>query len=300
MDGVAFVPPEVRNRLVVRFGPDVLGWCDQLPALVDQLAARWNLTVLAGGGGGTSRVFHCKQQGDGATVWLKLTPDLEIASAESEALHAWADTPWVVNLLAKDLAVGALLLEDVKPGVPMRQLTWSLPEVAALLRELRIPFPARGQGSVLQPLAHRVEFLFELTDRRLAGAGLREVIAPAVLDRARAAALDLANDGTTGLVHGDLHPANVLSGPGRQLVAIDPRPALGDPDFDAVDWVMAGVEEFAELERRVEALAALVPGQTAGRILAWCRAVAVMDAASRLCAGRDDAETRFLVALAHD
>ncbi|WDN57589.1 aminoglycoside phosphotransferase family protein (plasmid) [Streptomyces clavuligerus] len=265
---------------------------------MDQLAARWNLTVLAEGGGGTSRVFHCIQQGDGATVWLKLTPDLEIASAESEALHAWADTPWVVKLLAEDLVVGALLLEDVKPGVPMRRLSWSLPEVAALLRELRIPSPARGQGSVLQPLAHRVDFLFELTGRRLAGAGLNEVFAPAVLNRARAAALDLASGDTTGLVHGDLHPVNVLSGPGQHMVAIDPRPALGDPDFDAVDWVMAGVEEFAELERRAEELAALVPGQTAARVLAWCRAVAVMDAASRLCAGRDDAETQFLMALA--
>lgn len=298
MDGIAFVPPEVRSRLVVRSGPEVLGWCDQLPALVDQLAARWNLTVLAGGGGGTSRVFHCTQEGGGANVWLKLTPDLEIASAESEALHAWADTPSVVQLLAEDPAVGALLLEDVKPGVPVRQLSWSLPEVAALLRELRIPSPARGQGSVLQPLAHRVDFLFELTDRRLAGAGLSEVFAPAVLDRARAAALDLASGGTVGLVHGDLHPANVLSGPGQKMVAIDPRPALGDPDFDAVDWVMAGVEELVELERRVEELAALVPGQSSGRVLAWCRAVAVMDAASRLCAGRNDAETRFLVALA--
>ena len=134
----------------------------------------------------------------------------------------------------------------------MRQLTWSLPEVAALLRELRIPSPARGQGSVLQPLAHRVNFLFELTDRRLAGAGLSEVFAPAVLDRARAAALDLASGGTMGLVHGDLHPANVLSGPGQHMVAIGPRPALGDPDSDAVDWMMAGVEEFAELERSVE------------------------------------------------
>ncbi|WP_405640495.1 phosphotransferase [Streptomyces uncialis] len=180
----------------------------------------------------------------------------------------------------------------------MRRLTWSLPEVAALLRELRIPSPAREQGSVLRPLAHRVDFLFELTRRRLADAGLREVFVPAVLDRARAAALDLADGGTTGLVHGDLHPATVLSGPGQHMVTIDLQPALGDPDFATVDWVMAGVEEHAELTRRADELAALVPGQTAGRVLAWCRAAAVIDAASRLCAGRDDEQTRFLVALA--
>ncbi|MEV0263822.1 aminoglycoside phosphotransferase family protein [Streptomyces sp. NPDC050617] len=298
MEESALITPQARSRLVVRFGSGVAAWCDRLPELVDQLAARWNLAVLGAGGGGTSRVFRCTRQG-GGTAWLKLTPDLEIAAAEAEALRAWAATPSVVGLLAADLAVGALLLEDVRPGVPMRQIPWGLPEVAGLLRALRVPVPALGRGSVLRPLAHRVDFLFELTDRRLSSAGLSGAFAPAVLDRARTAALDLAGSGTVGLVHGDLHPANVLSGPGRRIVAIDPRPALGDPDFDAVDWVMAGVREFAELERNVEELTALVPGQSAARVLAWCRAVAVLDAASRLCAGRNDAESRFLVALAH-
>ncbi|WP_329560414.1 aminoglycoside phosphotransferase family protein [Kitasatospora sp. NBC_01266] len=298
MDESAFVAPEVRKRLAVRFGPEALDWCDRLPALVDQLTARWNLNVLEAGGGGTSRVFRCAQRADGATAWLKLTPDPEIAAAESQALHAWADTPSVVDLLAEDLAVGALLLQDVKPGIPMRQLDWTLPQVAALLRDLRIPSPSGGQGSALPPLAHRVDFLFEMTDRRLSTAGLSNAFDPAVLKRSRAAALELAGGDTVGLVHGDLHQANVLSGPGPSVVAIDPRPTLGDPDFDAVDWVMAGVAEVADLERRVEELAALVPGQSPDRVLAWCRALAVVDVAPRLCAGRDDTGTRFLVTLA--
>ncbi|MGJ3560381.1 hypothetical protein ACR6C2_25120 [Streptomyces sp. INA 01156] len=49
--------------------------------------------------------------------------------------------------------------------------------------------------------------------------------APAVLGRARARALELAESGPVALVHGDLHSANVLSGPGARMVAIDPRPA---------------------------------------------------------------------------
>jgi streptomycin 6-kinase len=133
-----------------------------------------------------------------------------------------------------------------------------------------------------------------------------------VLDRARGAALELAGGGPVGLVHGDLHPANVLfgselpSGPGHhggaaagrsRMVAIDPRPAVGDPDFDSVDWVLAGAVDRAGLEQRVEDLAALVPGQRPDRVLGWCRAAAALVAASRLCARRDDAETRFLLAL---
>lgn len=299
LSGMAYVTPEVRARLVVRFGPEVLAWCDGLPALVSELAARWDLDIVEAGGGGTSRVFRCVRRDNGTSVWLKLTPDHRIASEEAEALRAWAGTRSVVSLLTQDLAAGALLLESVEPGVPMKQLAWRLPEAAALLRDLRGPSLVQGQRSLLRPLADRVDFLFDLTSRRLAAADANELFDSAVLDRARAAAMELANSGPVGLVHGDLHPANVLSGPGLRMVAIDPRPALGDPDFDAVDWVLAGVVETTELKQRIEKLAALVPGQSPDRVLGWCRAVAALIAASRVCARREDSETQFLMALAH-
>ncbi|MFJ8363486.1 aminoglycoside phosphotransferase family protein [Streptomyces sp. NPDC093984] len=282
----------------MRFGAEVLAWCDELPALVGELAARWGLDLVATGGGGTSRVFRCLRRDTGTSAWLKLTPRPTIAREEAEALRAWAETPSVVTLVADDLAAGALLLENVEPGVPVRQLAWDLPGVAALLRDLRGSAAVPGEHSVLQPLSHRINFVFDLTDRRLEAAGVDGLLAPAVLDQARAAALELAISGPVGLVHGDLHPANVLSGPGARMVAIDPRPAWGDPDFDAVDWVLAGVTSFAVLERRIERLARMVPGQSPRRVLRWCRALAAVNAVPRVCAGRDDAETRFLLLLA--
>ncbi|WP_233520700.1 MULTISPECIES: aminoglycoside phosphotransferase family protein [Streptomyces] len=292
------VAPEVRDRFVVRFGAEVLAWCDELPALVDGLAARWDLALVAAGGGGTSRVFRCFKRDTGTSAWLKLTPDPGIAREEAEALRAWAQTPSVVTLLAQDLAAGALLLEDVEPGVQVSRRAWTLTEVAALLRDLRACAPAPGQHSVLRHLSHRVGFVFDLTDRRLAAREANDPAASKVLRRARAAALELADTGPVGLVHGDLHPANVLSGPGDRLVAIDPRPTWGDPDFDAVDWALEGVAEAAVLEERIEELAALVPGMSPHRVLGWCRALAALVAVPRRCAGRDDAETRFLMALA--
>lgn len=300
MRELARVAPEVRDRLVVRFGTDVLGWCDELPTLVHELAVRWELDLVASGGGGTSRVFRCLQRDTGASVWLKLTPEPLIAREEAEALRAWADVPSVVTLLAADLAAGALLLENVEPGVPVRQLAWNAPEVAALLRDLRVSPPGPGKHSVLRPLSHRIDFLFDLTERRLAAARANGVVAPTVLGQARAAALELAASGPVGLVHGDLHPGNVLSGPDARMVAIDPRPTWGDPDFDAVDWVLEGVADSAGLEQRVEELAALVPGMSPRRVLDWCRALTTLIAVPRMCGGRDDAETRFLMALAED
>ncbi|MFF1470763.1 aminoglycoside phosphotransferase family protein [Streptomyces mirabilis] len=295
---LTLVGPEVRDRFVVRFGPDVLGWCDELPVVVGRLAARWDLELVGAGGGGTSRVFRCLRREDGSPVWLKLTPDPVIATEEAEALRAWAGTPSVVTMLAQELGEGALLLESVEPGVPVRELAWRLPEVAVLLRELRAPSPTPARRSVLRPLSHRIGFLFDLTGRRLAGAEESGPFDSALLGRARTAALELAASGPVGLVHGDLHPANVLSGPGAGMVAIDPRPAWGDPDFDTVDWVLDGVVDRVELERRIEELSVLVPGLSPDRVLGWCRALAALIAVPRICERRNDSETEFLVRLA--
>lgn len=143
-------------------------------------------------------------------------------------------------------------------------------------------------GLALRPLGDRVEFLFDLTERRAPGA---------VPPGARAFARELAAGGQLALVHGDLHPSNVLDGPAGP-VAIDPRPTLGDPDFDLVDWVLDGVTDRPVLDRRIAGLSALVPGADPERVLAWCRALAVIVAAPRAAAGRRDAETTFLLELA--
>ncbi|GGV45852.1 aminoglycoside phosphotransferase family protein [Streptomyces griseoflavus] len=178
------------------------------------------------------------------------------------------------------------------------QRAGDLAEVAALLRDLRASASAPGEHSVLRLPSHRVDFVFDLTDRRLAAGDVNDPVASKVLRHARAAALELAGNGPVGLVHGDLHPATVLSGPRARLVVVDPRPTWGDPGFDAVDWVLEGVADPAVLERRVEELAALVPGMSPRRVLGWCRALAARIAVPRMCAGRDDAETQFLAALA--
>jgi streptomycin 6-kinase len=286
-----------RHRLVDRFGPSGGAWGDELPGLVERCCERWCLTLDQAVSGGTARVFMGEQPG-GRRVVLKLTPDPAIAASEAIALRAWAAIPQAADLLDADPGAGALLLAAVTPGTKVS--TWpALPsptEIAALLTALRaVAPPAVGLGS----LADRSEFLFDLITPHRERAPAAALVPAGLVERGRRAARALAASGPAALVHGDLHPANVLDGgPARGLVAIDPRPALGDPDFDAQDWVMTQARSAAEIRDRIGQLAALVPGLDGGRVWGWCTAGAALGAIQHLRRHPPDAATRLLLDLA--
>ena len=75
--------------------------------------------------------------------------------------------------------------------------------------------------------------------------------------------------GATTLVHGDFHHHNVLSS-GEGYVAIDPKPMLGDPEYDvaAFLWNPIGYRMRPDVTgRRLAAFAAA--GLDEGRMRAW-------------------------------
>jgi streptomycin 6-kinase len=100
------------------------------------------------------------------------------------------------------------------------------------------------------------------------------------------------------VLHGDLHPANVLDGgPGRGLVAIDPRPCVGDPGVDAIDWVFWEARTPRQWALHAERLAAGLDYDPA-RLWRWCGAFAAMLAARRAARGAPAAEVAALLELA--
>lgn len=247
----------MNERLLSRFGPGVRPWLEALPELVDGLARRWGLEVVRPMSGGTSHTLLCRR---GTTpVVLKLTPDATIAAEEHAALRAWEPSPRVVRVLEADVPAGALLLEGLVPGTPLggSGAVGPVPveRLADLLRELHAPPPPPG----FPTLAERVDYIFGLFRRRRPEqdhAAAHEAAAALARDRVPAR-----------LLHGDLHLGNVLDGGPRGLVVIDPRPCVGDPAMDAVDFAHAG----PDLPARIEALSSVVDGD---RLAAWCAAFA--------------------------
>jgi streptomycin 6-kinase len=280
----------VRARLARRFGPEVAAWCTGLPALVGHLAGRWGLRVgPAWPGGGTSVVLPC-ESGAGEPLVLKLTPDPLIAAAEAAALHTWKALRHVVTLYDADLDRGALLLERVLPGSLLKheQEPWPLEEIVPVLADLWQQPSGPVTETGLPGLRERAEFLFAMTRRRLDRYPAVAARVPAALvEGAANLAGACAAEGPFWLLHGDLHAGNVLrAGDGRGLVAIDPRPCLGDPAFDAVDWVLAAGGGERAVRRRIDWLAGRVDGLDPDRTWAWCQVMAVILAVLMLI-GRD-------------
>ncbi len=273
-----------RTRLLARHGADAEAWLDALPTRLSALAERWWVALdLASPpfAGGTSVVARGWR--DGVPVMLKLAFDPRDAAVEAGALRAWGagPAPPVPRLLADDTAAGALLLESIEPGTPLIADPSPPPVEAcgALLRGLRAPAPPAGT----QPLSERVEWIFELwLARHAAEPAPRAAVPTGLLERGRAAARELADDraAPVALVHGDLHAGNVLDGgPVRGLVAIDPRPCVGDPAFDAADLVLHGVTSADRARERAAAVAART-GDDPDRVAGWCAALAALDAAA--------------------
>lgn len=271
------IPLAARDRLLDRFGVAAAAWIDDFGAIVSELCQKWALqpcTVLAGG---TGVVVECVSIVDETRLALKLSPEPSIAKQEAAALTYWADARTVVDLLDSDTARRAILLEWLPGAVELTLGTWGVAEVADLIADL---FSPRTTPPPDVPLAlERVEFMFELWDRR------RRALPDSPIDdnvwqRSHAAALDMAREGES-LLHGDLHPGNLLRiGNDRGIVAIDPRPCIGDPAMDLTDLATIGASSEGEIRNRCRQLADIADPVDAERLWLWCCNFAPMAAVS--------------------
>ena len=230
MDFSSPVYDAARARLRARFGESAEEWWRALPAAVAELSHLWEFTVNSPAGrGNTSLVLRCVLV-DGSAAMLKLIPDRRLAEGEATSLASWAPSGRVPAVWAHDADLGALLLEAIERDTPISEGTADVrpSEIADLIRALHeAGAPVIGHGVV--SLAERVEFVFEhWADRYRRRPEVTAVVPLARLERGHELARLLV-DGAAApvLLHGDLHPGNVLDGGGsRGLVAIDPRPCV--------------------------------------------------------------------------
>lgn len=247
------IPPQLADNLCAWHGADGDRWLAELPQRVGELAGRWRLDVGEPFAqvGAVSWVAPARtSQGEDAVLKVFLV-GLENAQ-EGEALEHYAGRG-AVRMLARE--PGALLLERLRPGTAL----WDVEDddaacrvVAGLLRQLWRP---PTDPSVFRALGDDAAMWATHLERDYATAG-----APferSLLDEALRAAADLPDgQGEHVVLHQDLHGGNVLRW-GGGWVAIDPKPVVGEREFDLASLIRdrrwAVTEEV--VRRRLDLLA---------------------------------------------
>jgi streptomycin 6-kinase len=214
----------------------------RLEVIARDVARDWN--VVLSRPFGSLNYSYVAPAGDDAV--LKVVPAHDEESIhEANALELWAGDG-AVRALRVDRSRRALLLERAWPGSDLAGLADATATAIAvdvarrLWRPAAVPFRWIGD--------HVPRWLEEAKPKSAGGRRL--------LGLARERYEQLAIRGDT-LVHGDLHHHNILNA-GTRYVAIDPKPMVGEPEFDVPPflWNPTGSRMTREeTERRLAAFA---------------------------------------------
>jgi streptomycin 6-kinase len=220
---------EIPNGLAAscRTKPERADWLRAVPDRVGELQERWSFRIGPVLVGASCAWVARVTLADGAAAVLKLgMPHME-AEHEIAGLRFWDGDP-TVRLLAADESRCAALIESCEPGTPLS----SEPEteqdivIARVLRRLwrvpQNPHPFRPLESLIHYWSHETLLDRERwQDSGLVREGLRQF-------------RELASDPCEAvLLATDLHAGNILRARREPWLAIDPKPFVGDPAFDA-------------------------------------------------------------------
>lgn len=225
--------------------PDQADWLASLPQIVEDLSERWALRIgrsyerpRAGGVGWAARVTRA----DGTKAVLKVNIPHQEALYEAAGLELIAGDG-AVTLLEAAPEHFALLLERLEPGAPL----WELPD------EDGIPIAANVLQRIWRPVPEGYPF-----DRL---ADYATEWAKTLPGEWAAVATELVSSmGEEVLLHQDFHQGNVLSAEREPWLAIDPKPLVGEREFDTASLLRDRRWEIdlGVVRRRFDTLAELL------------------------------------------
>ena len=212
--------------------PERSAWLRQLPDTLNELRARWSLTLAAPIHEASCAWVAPAVRTDGSRVILKLgMPHME-AAHEIQGLRFW-NGDGIVQLLEADEDINAMLLERCEPGTPLRKM----PEleqdvvVAGLLRRLwRKP----SAPDSFRPLS----FMLEQWASETRANAARWLDGGLVRDGLRLFEELSRTAEDEMLLATDLHAGNVLRAQREEWLAIDPKPFVGDRAYDATQHLL--------------------------------------------------------------
>ena len=221
------VPDEMVKNVTEAWGQSGADWLDRLPGLVAEIEQQWSVRASAPFDLSFHYVAPAVRE-DGTEVVLKLgVPNGDYGRGVA-ALRVSGDRG-AVRLLKSDPLLGVMMIERLKPGnylgdVPDESEAISL--AAGVMRRFWQAAPSDHQFPEVSEYEGGLEWL------RSQLAGTSPLPRPMVV-RAEAMLRELLEEGNEPVVlHGDLHPGNILSAEREPWLAIDPKGVVGDPAYE--------------------------------------------------------------------
>lgn len=208
-----------------------VAWDASAAELVGTMLRRWNLTAGQPFVGGEAASVLRVTVDDGSSAVLKIGyPHVE-AIWEAVGLEGWGRA-LAPRVLRQDAWTWALLLEDVRPGIPL--LRYQVSAEDALRSAARL-YEVTSTRQIPEGLPRLEESMRPFLDKAVSR--LRQhlpILWPngGVLEaglETMAALLDISP--RDSFLHGDFNPGNVISSD-RGWRVIDPKPMRGDAAFD--------------------------------------------------------------------
>jgi streptomycin 6-kinase len=281
MPRVVCIPDTFAHTIADLHGAAGCAWLGCLPALVEQYARQWSLVVLPPFGNCSYNYVVPVVRADGTDAVLKAGfPGPELYT-EIDALRIYAGRG-SVQLFETSREQGLFLLERLKPGTPLstehddRRAT---SVAASLMRQLHRPAPHKH---TFPSVGEWAQGLRRLRDRFEDGTG---PFPARLVETAERLFTELLGSMTASvLLHGDLHPGNVLAAERQPWLAIDPKGVIGEPEYevgallrDPVSGLQAGPSPKQVLARRVDQIVDEM-GFDRARTIGWAVAQAMLSA----------------------
>jgi streptomycin 6-kinase len=252
-------------------------WLHALPALLEQLAARWSLSLEPHFPEIAINYVAPATRADGTSCVIKVSRHIGETRNEIEALRLW-DGDGAARLLAAAPDIGALLIERLVPGTMLVDVARTgdgdaTVIAAGLLRVLWRPLP---QHHGLRPLESWCAAYDRNREALSRGAG---GFPAALFRRADAMRQDLlTSTEMPSVLHGDMHHFNVLRAERAAWLAIDPKGLAGDRCFDVCQFFRNPDAVPTSVNRRRLDIFCAELDLDRTRTRDWCFVHAVLDA----------------------
>lgn len=277
------LPKQFVKTIQGTFGKDGGDWLEQLPALIQAVERRYDLTVKQPVPNLSFNYVVTAVRSDNTELILKLgVPNKELTS-EIASLQLCAGRG-SVRLLASDAEQGVLVLERLQPG---HSLVSFFPEnddeatriAANVMQQFWRPVPQQNRFPTVYDWSFGLQQLRQLFD---GGVG---PFPEYLVDEAENLFAELIPSMDDAVVlHGDLHHDNILAATRQPWLIIDPKGVIGEREYEVVALLrnpIPGIYATSELqqvlERRIAILQEML-GFNRQRMIGWGVAHCVLSA----------------------